>query len=68
MFIEEEIVRDAIAMVASGGSQRVTVAGLTFGRQLLAEATEFASTYGVVLCPLIAAGSGCDIVVEAAWE
>ena len=63
------IVRDAFAMVAAGGSRRVTVAGLTFGRQLLFEASAIARENGVSLYPLVPRGGpGCDILVEAASD
>jgi hypothetical protein len=61
------IVHDAIAMVAAGGSRRVTVAGLTFGRELLFEASALAHENQVALYPLVPLGGvGCDILVEAA--
>ncbi len=61
------IVHDAIAMVAAGGSRRVTVAGLTFGRELLFEASTLAREHQVALYPLVPLGGpGCDILVEAA--
>jgi hypothetical protein len=64
---EFEIVRDAIAMVAAGGSRRITLAGLTFGRELLFEASALAHENQVVLYPLVPLGGpGCDILVEAA--
>jgi hypothetical protein len=63
------IVYDAIAMVAAGGSRRVTVAGLTFGRELLFEAGAIARENGVSLYPLVPlGGAGCDILVEAASD
>lgn len=66
---EYGIVRDAIAMVAAGGSRRITVAGLTFGRELLFEASPLARENQVALYPLVPVGGpGCDILVEAASE
>jgi hypothetical protein len=63
------IVRDAIAMVSAGGSRRVTVAGLTFGRELLFDASAIARENGVALYPLVPLGGpGCDILVEAASD
>jgi hypothetical protein len=63
------IVRDAIAMVSVGGSRRVTVAGLTFGRELLFEASALAREHQVALYPLVPLGGpGCDILVEAASD
>jgi hypothetical protein len=63
------IVHDAIAMVAAGGSRRVTVAGLTFGKELLSEASDLARECRVTLHALVPLGGpGCDIVVEATPE
>jgi hypothetical protein len=63
---EQGLVESAIAMVAAGGSRRVTVAGIRFGEELLAEATRVARHSGVALRPLWNLGDGaCDIVVEA---
>lgn len=63
---ERDLVEGAIAMVAVGGSRRVTVAGIRFGEELLPEATSLGRGRGVVVRPLWSLGDGaCDIVVEA---
>jgi hypothetical protein len=62
---EFALVRDAIAMVASGASPRVTVASLRFGEQLLEAARHLAVASGVRIVPLWTADeAGADIVVE----
>jgi hypothetical protein len=63
--IEMRLVRDAIAMVASGGSPRVILAGLRFGEALLASGRLLASEAGVRLVPLwMPDDAGADIAVE----
>jgi hypothetical protein len=63
---EQDLVENAIGMVAAGGSRRVTVAGIRFGEELLPEATKLAGVMGVVVRPVWGLGdAGCDIVVEA---
>jgi hypothetical protein len=62
---EMTLVREAIAMVAGGGSPRVTVAGLRFGETLLATARGLAAEAGVRLVPLwMPDDFGADIAVE----
>jgi hypothetical protein len=62
---EEELVRNAIEMVASTGAVSVTVAGLRFGDQLLHTAEELAREVGVEIEPLWTADeSGLDIRVR----
>jgi hypothetical protein len=62
---EMTLVREAIAMVAGGGSPRVTVAGLRFGESLLATARGLATEAGVRLVPLwMPDDFGADIAVE----
>ena len=62
---EMSLVREAIAMVAVGGSPRVTLAGLRFGQTLLASARALATEAGVRLVPLwMPDDAGADIVVE----
>jgi hypothetical protein len=64
---ERDLVESAIAMVATGGSTRVTVAGIRYGEELLGEATKLAQAKGVTVRPLWGLGDGMvDIVVEAA--
>ena len=63
---ERDLVESAIAMVATGGSRRVTVASIRFGEELLAEASSLARGRGVRVRPVWGLGDGaCDIVVEA---
>jgi hypothetical protein len=45
--VESDLVRGAIDLVASGGSDRVTVAGLRFGEELLDEARLQAHDRGI---------------------
>jgi hypothetical protein len=62
---EMSLVRDAIAMVASGGSRRVVVGGLHFGETLIAPARGLAAEAGVRLVPLwMPDDAGADIAVE----
>lgn len=49
---ELELVRGAIAMVASGGSRRVSLGGLRFGEQLLEPARRLALEARVRVVPL----------------
>lgn len=59
------LVRDAIAMVAGGGSPRVVVAGLRFGEALLASGRQLATAAGVRLVPLwMPDDAGADIAIE----
>lgn len=63
--IEMRLVRDAIAMVASGSSPRVVLAGLRFGEALLASGRLQATEAGVRLVPLwMPDDAGADIAVE----
>jgi hypothetical protein len=62
---EMNLVREAIAMVASGGSPRVIVAGLKFGEALLVPARGLATEAGVRLVPLwMPDDAGADIAIE----
>lgn len=62
---EFELVRDAIAMVASGAAPRVTVASLHFGEELLEAGRRLAAASGVRIVPLWTADeAGADIAVE----
>ena len=63
--IEMNLVRDAIAMVAGGGSPRVVLGGLRFGEALLASARILAAEAGVRLVPLwMPDDAGADIAIE----
>jgi hypothetical protein len=62
---ELELVRQAIAMVAAGGSRRVVVGNLRFGAELLPSAQELATARGVHVVPIWRTDdSGADISVE----
>jgi hypothetical protein len=62
---EMSLVREAIAMVAGGGSPRVTIGGLRFGEALLLPARGLAAEAGVRLVPLwMPDDAGADIAVE----
>ncbi|HYL41588.1 MAG TPA: hypothetical protein VET90_09785 [Candidatus Binatus sp.] len=64
---ELQLVRDAIAMVAAGGSPRVTVAGIRFGDNILEQAHRWAVEAGVRIEPLWRTDeSGVDIAVAPA--
>jgi hypothetical protein len=63
---ELDLVESAAALVVAGGSTRVTLAGLQFGRQLLDHPTIDRFRGRVRLEPLWHPdGSGCDIAVLA---
>jgi hypothetical protein len=62
---EMNLVRQAIAMVASGASRRVVVGGLQFGEKLLVPARGLATEAGVRLVPLwMPDDAGADIAIE----
>ena len=64
---EMKLVREAIAMVAAGGSPRVTVAGIWFGDNILDAARGWAAEAGVRITPLWRTDeAGVDISVEPA--
>ena len=59
-------IRDAIALVARGGSRRVVVANLRYGEQLLGRAERLAQEADVRIVPLwMPDDAGSDIAVEA---
>ena len=63
---ELDLIRGAIAMVATHASRRVTVGGIRFGEELLPEAQGLGRLNGVAVRALWKViGPGCDIVVEA---
>jgi hypothetical protein len=63
--IELGLVQDAIALVASGRSRRVVVAGLRLGDAILAQAEAFGREAGVRVVPLWSTDeAGTDIAVE----
>ena len=60
------LIRDAIALVAVGGSRRVVVANLRYGEQLLGRAERLAQEADVRIVPLwMPDDAGSDIAVEA---
>jgi len=62
---EMRLIREAIAMVASGASPRVVLAGIHFGETLLDPARRLALDSGVRLVPLWRADeAGADIAIE----
>jgi hypothetical protein len=62
---EVALIRDAIALVASGGAPRVVVAGLKLGDALLPTARRMADQAGVRIVPLWRADeAGLDVAVE----
>jgi len=58
-----DLVRSAIALLASGGARRVTLVGLTLTESTLREASALARAGGMLL--RTAHGIGSDITVEA---
>jgi len=66
---ELRLVRSAVALVASGASDRVALAGLSFGEELVPEAQRLAQLAGVRASPIWTTGeSGADLVVERASD
>lgn len=62
---EMRLVREAIAMVASGGAPRVVLGGIRFGETLAEWARRLAGEAGVLLTPLWRADeAGADLSVE----
>jgi len=63
---ELELVRSAIALVASGGAPRVSLTSLSFGAELLEPARRMALEAGVRIVPTWTADdAGAGMVVEA---
>jgi hypothetical protein len=63
---ELRLIADAIALVATGGSKRVTLSNLRLAEQLLVEAEQMAATVGVTVRPLWSTDeSGLDLSIEA---
>ena len=62
---EMQLIRDAVLLVVSGGSSRVTVAGLRFGDALLEPARRLAAEHGVAITPQWSADEvGISLLVE----
>jgi hypothetical protein len=61
--------REAIAMVASGASPRVVLAGIRFGDVILDTARRLALESGVRVNPIWRdRGDGADLVVEPVYD
>jgi hypothetical protein len=66
---ELRLAREAIAMVASGATQRVVVAGIRYGDEILDAARRIALESGVRVNPLRQSGTGrAALVVERIYE
>jgi hypothetical protein len=64
--LELRLIQDAIALVASGQSRRVVVAGLRLGDAILGQAEALGREAGVRIVPLWSTDeAGTDIAVEA---
>lgn len=63
---EIELVRGAIRMVASGGSPRLTVAGIRFGEAVIRLCRPFAASADVIIEPIWhpEEAGGADVVVR----
>ena len=66
---ESQIVRDAIALVASGGASRVVIAGLRFADDFVDPASGAALEVGLRVRTLArTTGDGVDLAIEAVRE
>lgn len=66
---ELQLAREAIAMVASGASPRVVVAGIRFGDEILDSARRLALQSGVRVNPIRRSlDARSDLVVEPIYE
>jgi hypothetical protein len=66
---ETRLIREAIAMVAAGGSPRVILAGIRHGEELLDMARRDALAAGVRVNPIRRpANAGTDLIVEPIYE
>jgi hypothetical protein len=62
---ELDLIRGAVAMVASGGAPRVRLANLRFGEQLLEQARRMATAAGVSVVPVWTSDEGgVSLIVE----
>ena len=61
---EIRLIREAIALVASGGSPRVILSNIQFGETLLDPAQRLAADAHVRVVPLWRSGEGADLAVE----
>jgi hypothetical protein len=63
--LELDLVREAVAMVATGGAPRVVLGGLRFGEQLLEPARRMAAGRRVRIVPLWTTDeAGLDLAIE----
>ena len=66
---ELRLAREAIAMVASGATPRVVIAGIRYGEEILDAARRLALDSGVRVNPLRQSGTGrAALVVERVYE
>jgi hypothetical protein len=65
---ELRLAREAIAMVASGASPRVVIAGISFGEAIFDSACQLALQAGVRVKPLRKQDAGTDLVIEPIYE
>jgi hypothetical protein len=66
---ESRIVREAVALVASGGARRVVIAGLRFGDEVVDPARTAALEAGLSVRSLSrTTGAGIDLAIEAITE
>jgi hypothetical protein len=63
---ELRMIADAVELVRSGASARVTLGGLQFGDQLLTRARKLAESAGLRVVPVYATDetAGTDLVIE----
>jgi hypothetical protein len=61
---EMRLIREAIALVDSGGSPRVVLSNIQFGEALLDAAQRLAADTRVRVIPLWRSGEGADLAVE----
>ncbi len=63
---ELRMIADAVELVRSGASARVTLGGLQFGDQLLVRARNLAASVGLSIVPVYGTDetAGTDIIVE----
>ena len=58
------MIGEAVDLVATGMTRRVTIANLHLGEHLLDEARQLADQAGLVIVAMASAGTGADIAVE----
>jgi hypothetical protein len=65
---ELRMAREAIAMVASGATRRVVIAGIRHGEQILESARRMGLESGVRVNTLRAHNDGADLVIEPIYD